>query len=115
MGDGAAGEMEELARYKCLGDDGSNVVVVEYRDVPNSHADNGSPRRYPGARHLILTTGVPVRFVDAYTFEVIERGDILRDIKLGHFSAKAIVLPCLTNYQPPPPSQKPQPTATKTN
>src|SRR3546814_1059663 len=54
MGDGAAGEMEELARYKCLGDDGSNVVVVEYRYVHNSHAENGSPRRYPGARHLIL-------------------------------------------------------------
>src|SRR3546814_4252745 len=75
MGDGAAGEMEELARYKCLGDDGSNVVVVEYRYVHNSHAENGSPRRYPGARHLILTTGEPVRYVDAYTFEVIESGE----------------------------------------
>jgi hypothetical protein len=81
MGDGAAGEMEELARYKCLGDDGSNVVVVEYRYVHNSHTENGSPRRYPGARHLILTTGEPVRYVDAYTFEVIESGELLRKIQ----------------------------------
>src|SRR3546814_9378331 len=81
MGDGAAGEMEELARYKCRGDDGSNVVVVEYRYVHNSHAENGSPRRYPGARHLILTTGEPVRYVDAYTFEVIESGELLRKIQ----------------------------------
>src|SRR3546814_1831784 len=88
MGDGAAGEMEELARYKCLGDDGSNVVVVEYRYVHNSHAENGSPRRYPGARHLILTTGEPVRYVDARSEEHTSELQSLMRISYAVFCLK---------------------------
>ncbi|MBI0477400.1 hypothetical protein D9601_18825 [Sphingomonas sp. MA1305] len=68
---------EESARYRCVGDDGSPLIVVEYRHVGQLDTDAG-PRRYPGARRLALSTGEPVRYIDACTFEVIDSGELLR-------------------------------------
>ncbi|MFK3888816.1 hypothetical protein [Sphingomonas sp. NPDC079357] len=66
---------EESARYRCEGDDGSSLTVMEYRHVGQGNTDR---RRYPGARRLILSTGEPVRYIDAVTFEVIGTGELVR-------------------------------------
>jgi hypothetical protein len=62
---------EELARYRCQGDDGAFLTVIEYRHVDVVCAATG-------ARRLGLSTGEPVRYIDAETFEVIASGELLR-------------------------------------
>jgi hypothetical protein len=69
--------VEELARHRCTGDDGTPLIVVEYRHVFTSH-DGGKPRRHHGARWLALPDGEPVRHIDAETFEVVATGELLR-------------------------------------
>ncbi|RIA43927.1 hypothetical protein DFR49_2160 [Hephaestia caeni] len=73
---------EALAHYRCAGDDGTYVTVVDYRHVAieNVAIETGATgvRRRPGARRLALTTGEPVRYIDAQTFEVIASGELLR-------------------------------------
>lgn len=69
--------VEELARHRCLGDDGTPLVVVEYRHVFTS-SDGGTVRRHHGARWLALLDGEPVRHIDAETFEVVASGELLR-------------------------------------
>jgi len=69
--------MEELARYRCVGDDGTPVAVVEYRYVHTARGDNGI-RRHLGATKLTLETGEPVRYIDPVSFEVIDTGEMIR-------------------------------------
>lgn len=70
---------QELARWRCIGDDETPVMVIEYRHAPAMLA--GQPvRAYPGARRLALSTGEPVRYIDATTFEVIATGELLRHL-----------------------------------
>lgn len=67
---------QEIARWRCVGDDGSTVMVIEFRHAPTPTP--GRPvRAYPGARRLALSTGEPVRYIDATTFEVIATGELL--------------------------------------
>lgn len=68
---------EELARWRCLGDDGTRLVVVERRHVRTAQGETG-PRRQIGARRLELEDGTPVRYIDAGTFEVVGTGELLR-------------------------------------
>lgn len=63
---------EESARFRCEGDDGSPLTVLEYRLTGET-----GRRRYPGARRLVLSTGEPVRYIDAVTFEVIDTGELV--------------------------------------
>ncbi|MEZ0243878.1 MAG: hypothetical protein ACAH11_10920 [Sphingomonas sp.] len=69
--------VEEMARHRCLGDDGTPLIVVEYRHMFTS-SDGGTVRRHPGARWLALLDGEPVRPIDATTFEVVASGEMLR-------------------------------------
>lgn len=67
----------EIGRYRCTGDDGSTVEVVEYQHF--SRRDTGARVRcYPGARRLALATGEPVRCVGDNTFEVLATGELIR-------------------------------------
>ncbi len=68
---------EESARYRCEGDDGSPLTVVEYRHIGHVETKAGR-RRYPGARRLALFTGEPVRYIDALTFEIVGTGELVR-------------------------------------
>lgn len=71
--------IEELARYRCVGDDGTRVAVVEYRYVHMARDGNGV-RRHLGATKLTLETGEPVRYIDPASFEVIESGEMIRKV-----------------------------------
>ena len=68
---------EESARYRCEGDDGSLITVLEFRHFDCAETESGR-RRYPGARRLALSTGEPVRYIDLTTFEIIGSGELLR-------------------------------------
>lgn len=68
---------EALAHYRCAGDDGTYVTVVEHRHVAIEKGPAGVRHR-PGARRLALTTGEAVRYIDAQTFEVVASGELLR-------------------------------------
>ena len=68
---------EEIAWYRCIGDDDTPLVVLEYAFTSRARTQTGS-RSYPGARRLVLSTGEPVRYIDASTFEVIGTGELLR-------------------------------------
>src|SRR3546814_13098938 len=71
---------EALAHYRCAGDDGTYVTVVDYRHVAIEQGAAGTTgvRHRPGARRLALTTGEAVRYIDARTFEVVVSGELLR-------------------------------------
>jgi hypothetical protein len=70
--------MEEvLARYRCIGDDGTRLVVVERRHMQTVEGPAGA-RRQIGARRLALEDGAAVRYIDAGLFEVIDTGELLR-------------------------------------
>ena len=73
---------EELARYRCAGDDGTPLIVVEYRHIFTS-SEGGKTRRHHGARWLALLDGEPVRHIDGETFEVVASGEMLRREVLG--------------------------------
>jgi len=67
----------ETNRIRCLGDDGSTIVVVEHQHIEQRHTDIGQ-RSYPGARRFALTTGEPVRVIDDRLYEVSGTGELLR-------------------------------------
>ncbi len=69
--------MEEIGRYRCTGDDGTPLTVVEYRYIFTTESEAGV-RRQPGSRWLSLLDGEPVRYIDAETFEVTGSGELLR-------------------------------------
>lgn len=66
----------ETNRFRCTGDDGSWIVVVEHQHFDRRKNAQGH-RVYPGARRFALDTGEPVRLIDARTYEVIETGELL--------------------------------------
>lgn len=68
--------IEELARHRCVGDDGTALFVVEQRHVFTSHGKAGA-RQHRGAAWATLLNGEPVRYIDARTFEVITTGELL--------------------------------------
>ena len=68
---------EQIARYRCTGDDGTPLVVIEYRYLFTSEGEAGV-RRHRGAAWLSLLDGEPVRYIDAETFEVTRSGEMLR-------------------------------------
>lgn len=68
--------IEEVARHKCMGDDGSPLVVLQYRHVFLTNG-NGRARHYRGAAWLTLLNGEPIRYIDAKTFEVIATGELV--------------------------------------
>lgn len=68
--------IEELARHRCTGDDGTPVLVVERCHVFTTQSDAGT-RRHLGASGVALLDGEPVRYIDAHTFEVIATGELL--------------------------------------
>ena len=67
----------ETNRIRCLGDDGTTVVVIEHQHIEQCHTDLGL-RIYPGARRFALATGEPVRVIDDRLYEVIGTGELLR-------------------------------------
>ena len=68
--------IEEVARHKCTGGDGSPLVVVQYRHVFQVNG-SGNARRYGGAAWSTLLDGEPVRYIDAHTFEVVATGELM--------------------------------------
>lgn len=68
--------IEELARHRCTGDDGTLLFVVEHRHVFTTQNGVGT-RQYCGAAWATLLDGEPVRYMDARTFEVIATGELL--------------------------------------
>ena len=66
-----------MGRYRCTGDDGTALTVVEYRYIFTTDGEAGV-RRHPGSAWLSLLDGEPVRYVDAETFEVTGSGELLR-------------------------------------
>lgn len=69
--------MEEIARHRCIGDDGTALVVLEYRYIFTTESEAGV-RRHPGSAWLSLLDGEPVRYLDPATFEVTSSGELLR-------------------------------------
>jgi hypothetical protein len=69
--------VEQLARHRCTGDDGTPLIVVEYRHVFTS-GEGGKTRKHRGSSWLVLLDGEPVRYIDAATFEVVASGELLR-------------------------------------
>lgn len=70
--------VEEMARYRCTGDDGAPLVVVEYRYIFTTNESDVGVRQHRGAAWLSLLDGEPVRYIDAETFEVTGSGELLR-------------------------------------
>lgn len=68
--------IEERARHRCIGDDGSPLLVIEYRHIFTTSQGSESRRR-PGAIWLALADGEPVRYIDANRFEVIGSGEMI--------------------------------------
>lgn len=68
--------IEELARHRCTGDDGTPLLVIEYRHVFTSQGGSGL-RQHRGAAWATLLDGEPVRYIDLNTFEVIATGELL--------------------------------------
>lgn len=62
--------VEELARHRCTGEDGTSLFVVEHRHVFTSQG-GGEPRQHRGAAWTTLLNGEPVRYIDTRTFEVV--------------------------------------------
>ncbi|MDP5281120.1 hypothetical protein Q9Q95_19505 [Sphingomonas sp. DG1-23] len=70
---------EEVGRYRCVGDDESPLVVIEYRLV-ECHERAGMVRRRLGPREVRLQFGDALRIVDGRTFEVPATGELIRRI-----------------------------------
>ena len=66
----------EISRTRCIGDDGSPLVVIDYQHVDHRQTDSGE-RTYPGARRSALTNGEPVRPLGDGIWEVIATGEVL--------------------------------------
>jgi hypothetical protein len=67
----------EISRTRCVGDDGSPLVVIEYQHVDHRQTDSGE-RAYPGARRSALASGEPVRPLGDGVWEVIATSEVLR-------------------------------------
>ena len=67
----------EFARYRCLGDDGSSLIVIDMRRSNLVEGPRGV-RSFPGARRLILLTGEAVSYIDPQTYEVVMSGELIR-------------------------------------
>ena len=68
--------IEELARHRCVGDDGSSLTVVEYVHIITIRRGIRT-RRFRGAAWWALLEGEKVRYLDPVTFEVINSGELL--------------------------------------
>lgn len=68
--------IEELARHRCVADDGTLSFVVERRHVFTTSGGAG-PRQHRGASWATLLNGEPVRYIDPRTFEVVATGELL--------------------------------------
>ncbi|WP_242416483.1 hypothetical protein [Sphingomonas panni] len=68
--------IEEMARHRCFGDDGTPVLVVEHRHVFTSQQGDRT-REHRGAAWATLLDGEPVRYIDPDTFEVVATGELL--------------------------------------
>jgi hypothetical protein len=66
----------ELSRTRCVGDDGSPLVVIEYQHVERRQTHSGE-RSYPGARRWALASGELVRPLGDGVWEVIATGEVL--------------------------------------
>lgn len=69
--------IEELARHPCMGDDGTPLVVVEYRHIFMA-GESDNVRKHRGSIWMSLLNGEPVRHIDSTTFEVVASGELLR-------------------------------------
>lgn len=67
----------EISRTRCVGDDGTPLVVIEYQHVENRRTENGE-RTYPGARRSALASGEAVRPLGDGVWEVIATGEVVR-------------------------------------
>jgi hypothetical protein len=67
----------EISRTRCVGDDGSSLVVIEYQHIDRRKTGPGE-RIYPGARRQALASGEPVRSLGDGVWEVIATGEVLR-------------------------------------
>ena len=65
-----------LARHRCIGDDGTRLIVLELRHALYQQTLAG-PRTYPGARHWTLETGEAGRVIDSQIFEIVATGELL--------------------------------------
>ena len=70
-------EEAEIARYRCVEDDGSPLTVLEFQRFAIVQTRAGI-RRIPGARRLALGSGEVIQYIDARTFEVVITGELLR-------------------------------------
>jgi len=67
----------EISRTRCIGDDGSPLVVIDYQHVDHRQTDSGE-RTYPGAQRSALASGDAVRPMGDGVWEVIATGEVLR-------------------------------------
>jgi hypothetical protein len=67
----------EVARFRCIGDDETPLIVLEYLHSEIVPGRTGA-RFLRGARRLALTTGEAVRYIDENRFEVVKSGELLR-------------------------------------
>jgi hypothetical protein len=67
----------EISRTRCVGDDGSSLVVIEYQLIERRQTDSGE-RSYPGARRWALASGEKVRPLGDGVWEVIATGEVLQ-------------------------------------
>jgi hypothetical protein len=70
---------EEIGRYRCVGDDETPLVAIEYRLV-ECHERAGTVRRRLGPREVRLQFGDTLRIIDARTFEVPATGELIRHL-----------------------------------
>jgi len=69
----------EVSRSRCVGDDGSPLVVIEYQHVERRQTDSGE-RSYPGARRWALASGEPVQPLGDGIWEAIATSEVVRRV-----------------------------------
>ncbi|MCR5869545.1 MULTISPECIES: hypothetical protein [unclassified Sphingomonas] len=67
---------EETARFRCIGDDGTPLIVIKFRHSLTMQGKRGH-RTFPGAVRLALSTGEAVRYIAPDLFEVVDTGELL--------------------------------------
>ncbi|HWU73512.1 MAG TPA: hypothetical protein VN137_08495 [Sphingomonas sp.] len=67
----------EISRTRCVGDDGTPLVVIEYQHIDRRPTESGE-RSYPGARRSALASGEAVRPLGDGVWEVIATGEVVR-------------------------------------
>lgn len=68
---------DETARFRCMGDDDTPLIVIEFRHALTVLGKRGH-RTFPGAIRLALSTGEAVRYIALDLFEVVDTGELLR-------------------------------------